>query len=336
MHHPTPPSSFRRPTRRRWLAYGGALTLLGSAALRAQQGNAPLAGQLRIVIPANPGGGWDHTGRALGAALEATGAASQVTYENIGGQGGLLGLQAFVQKHGADPNALLISGTVMVGAVALRRPDIDLAQVQPLARLTSEYMTVVVAAGSPLLNAKDLVDALRTRLADMPIAGGSAGGVDHLFAGMLVRAAKAPADKLVYKPFSSGPEVVQAVLDGQAAAGISGYSEMSEALASGKLRAIGISSMRSQFGLPSFHDQGVDADMTNWRGVLTGKQVPAARVQALTAALQRATRHESWQRALQDNRWNASWVDGKRFADFIALDLSTARIMAQLLKLKAN
>ncbi|MDO5086272.1 MAG: tripartite tricarboxylate transporter substrate-binding protein [Comamonadaceae bacterium] len=335
MNHPSPISSiFRSVTRRQWLACGGALALLGSASLRAQ--SKALVSNLHIVIPANAGGGWDRTGRALGAALTASGAVGQVTYENLGGQGGLLGLQAFAQKHGSNPDALLIGGTVMVGAVALHRPATDLRHVQPLARLTSEYLTVVVAADSPLLNAKNLVEALRSRLADMPMAGGSAGGVDHLFAGMLVRAAKAPAEKLIYKPFTSGPEVVQAVLDKQAAIGISGYSEMSEALASGKLRAIGISSMRSQFGLPSFHDQGVDADMTNWRGVFTGKQVPAARVQTLTTALQRATQHESWQRALQENRWNPSWVDGKRFADFIALDLSTTRVMVDLLKLKAG
>ena len=49
---------------------------------------AKLAGTVRIVIPANAGGGWDPTGRALGAAMVAAGAADQVEYENIGGKGG--------------------------------------------------------------------------------------------------------------------------------------------------------------------------------------------------------------------------------------------------------
>ncbi|WP_431137969.1 hypothetical protein, partial [Psychroserpens mesophilus] len=47
-----------------------------------------VATSLRIVIPANAGGGWDQTGRALGAALVASGAAERVEYENVGGKGG--------------------------------------------------------------------------------------------------------------------------------------------------------------------------------------------------------------------------------------------------------
>ena len=50
---------------------------------------------MRIVIPANAGGGWDQTGRALGAAIVAAGAADQVEYENIGGKGGTIGLAKY-------------------------------------------------------------------------------------------------------------------------------------------------------------------------------------------------------------------------------------------------
>ena len=64
-------------------------------------------------------GGWDQTGRALGAAL-ACGAADRVEYENLGGKGGTIGLAQFVERHGQDPDALLIGGMVMVGAVALQ------------------------------------------------------------------------------------------------------------------------------------------------------------------------------------------------------------------------
>ena len=42
----------------------------------------------------------------------------------------------------------------------------------------------------------------------MPVAGGSAGGVDHMFAGVLARAAKAKPEELVYKPFPGGADVV--------------------------------------------------------------------------------------------------------------------------------
>ena len=294
-----------------------------------------LAGTLRIVIPANPGGGWDQTGRALGAALAAVGAADQIEYENIGGKGGTIGLAKYAEKYSNDPNTLLMGGMVMVGAVALQKPAVDMSQIQPLARLTSDYLVAAVAAQSPIKTTKDLADAMRADLKAVPVAGGSAGGVDHIFAGVLARATKANPEGLVYKPFPGGAEVVEAVMSGNAAVGLSGYSEFSDAIAAGKLRAIGVSSRRSAFGLPAFREQGLDAVMANWRGVFTGKGVAPARAAEMLAAIEAATHHESWTRTLKQNRWEPSWLTGKDLAEFMELDLTTARVMVYLLKLKA-
>lgn len=294
-----------------------------------------LAPQLRIVIPANPGGGWDQTGRALGAALQQAGLAEQIEYENVGGKGGTIGLAHFADKYSDDPNALLVGGMVMVGAVALQKPRIDLSHVRPVARLTSDYLVVVVPAQSPIKSTRDLVAALRADLKAVPIAGGSAGGVDHMFAGVLVRAAKAAPDALVYRPHTSGADVVAALRKGDAAVGISGYSELSEALGQGTLRAIGVSSRRPVFGLPTFRDQGLDAEMANWRGVFAGKGVSPARVAEWAAALEHTTAQDPWQKALQKNRWESAWLAGKDLGEFIELSQTTASVMAYLLKLKS-
>ncbi len=307
-----------------------------AAAARSATPKAPkLAGTLRIVIPANPGGGWDQTGRALGAAIVGAGAADQVEYENIGGKGGTIGLAKYAEKYGNDANTLFMGGMVMVGAVALQKPAVDMSQIQPLARLTSDYLVAAVAAQSPIKTTKDLADAMRADLKAVPVAGGSAGGVDHIFAGVLARATKANPEGLVYKPFPGGAEVVEAVMSGNAAVGLSGYSEFSEAIAAGKLRAIGVSSRRSAFGLPAFREQGLDAVMANWRGVFTGKGVAPARAAEMLAAIEAATHHESWTRTLKQNRWEPSWLTGKDLAEFMELDLTTARVMVYLLTLKA-
>lgn len=320
-----------------WTALTPAAWAQASAtAARPTAPKAPkLAGTLRIVIPANPGGGWDQTGRALGAALAAVGAADQIEYENIGGKGGTIGLAKYAEKYGNDPNTLLMGGMVMVGAVALQKPAVDMGHIQPIARLTSDYLVAAVAAKSPIKNTKDLADAMRADLRALPVAGGSAGGVDHIFAGVLARASKAKPEDLVYKPFPGGSEVVDALVSGNAAVGLSGYSEFSDAIAAGKLRAIGVSSRRSAFGLPAFREQGLDATMANWRGVFTGKGVPSARMAEMLAAVEAATAHESWLRTLKSNRWEPSWLIGKDLAEFMELDLTTARVMVYLLKLKA-
>jgi putative tricarboxylic transport membrane protein len=296
---------------------------------------AKLAPKLRIVIPANAGGGWDQTGRALGAALLGAGATDEIEYENKGGKGGTIGLAYYAEKYANDPNTLLMGGMVMVGAVALQKPAIDMTRIQPIARLTSDYLVVVVPASSPIKSIPDLADRLRANPRDVPLAGGSAGGVDHVFAGVLTRGAGSKPEEMVYLPFPGGAEVVQAVLGGKAVAGISGYSEFADQLASGKLRAIGVSSKRAVFGIPAIREQGVDVDMANWRGVFTGQGVAPARLAEMVEGVKAAIAHDSWLKTMKQNHWESSWLSGPAFASFIDFDLTTSRVMVHLLKLKA-
>jgi putative tricarboxylic transport membrane protein len=301
----------------------------------AKDASKPLAQRLRIVIPANEGGGWDQTGRAIGAAMVAAGVCEQVDYENLGGKGGTIGLAAYAQRYSQDPNALMVGGAVMVGAVALQRPAVTLAQVQPLARLTGDYLVLVVKADSPIRSVTDLVAMVKADPKQVPFTGGSAGGIDHIFAGLFVRAAGAPVVDMVYLPFTSGVQSAEAVLSGKAVAGVSGYSEFADLLASGKLRAIGVSARKPMFGIPAIRDQKVDAVMSNWRGLFVGSGVLPARVAELLAGVKNATAHASWQKALKQNRWESSWLDGADLRSFIEIDQTTASAIIYMLKLKA-
>ena len=325
-------------TRRQWLGTCAALAapLAASLALPALAAPAQkLGSQLRIVIPANTGGGWDQTGRALGAALTSSGMVDKVIYENIGGKGGTLGLAEYLKRYDNDPDSLLIGGMVMVGALALNKTSDQLKKVQPLAKLTSDYLVVAVPADSPIHNPQALIKAMREDLSALAIAGGSAGGVDHMYAGMLARMAKAKPEELQYKPFPGGNDLVNALLQKQVQVGISGYSEFRDELRAGKLRALGISSRRTLFGIASMRDQGVDAEMSNWRAVFTGKNLPAERIQQMIAAIEFASNHESWKQSLSSNHWNASWQTGKPLQDFMEIETSTAQLMSYLLKLKS-
>ena len=118
-------------------------SFLKSMAALAAAGALPLsalaAANVKMMIPANPGGGWDTTGRALGKAMVESGAASTVTYDNKGGAAGALGLAQFVNGSKGDGNALMVMGAVMLGGLITGKPPVSLSQATPIARLTSEY-----------------------------------------------------------------------------------------------------------------------------------------------------------------------------------------------------
>ena len=90
---------------------------LKSLAALAAAGAYPLSAHaganLKMMIPANPGGGWDGTGRELGKALLDAKVADTVQYENKGGAAGVIGLAQFVNAAKGDGNALIMTGAVM-------------------------------------------------------------------------------------------------------------------------------------------------------------------------------------------------------------------------------
>ena len=83
-------------------------TLAALAAAGALPLSAHAAANIKMMIPANPGGGWDTTGRALGKALQDAKVADSVTYDNKGGAAGALGLAQFVNSSKGDPNAMMV------------------------------------------------------------------------------------------------------------------------------------------------------------------------------------------------------------------------------------
>ena len=77
------------------------------------------------MIPANPGGGWDQTGRNLAAAMQSAKLVSSVQFDNKGGAGGTIGLAQFVNSSKGDANAVMIGGMVMVGAIYLEDSPVN-------------------------------------------------------------------------------------------------------------------------------------------------------------------------------------------------------------------
>src|SRR5262249_35762366 len=116
---------------------------------------------LKLFVPAAPGGGWDQTARTIEQVLRATGAVKGVPMTNVGGAGGAVGLPQFLNQWKGQGNALMVAGMVMVGAIIANKSPVKLAQATPIARLTGEFLALVVPAASPFKNAKDFAAALK-------------------------------------------------------------------------------------------------------------------------------------------------------------------------------
>jgi len=275
---------------------------------------------LKMMIPANPGGGWDQTGRQLAAAMQSAKLVSSVQFENRGGAGGTIGLAQFVNASKGDPNALMIGGMVMIGAIYLDNAPVNLSMVTPIARLTGEYEVVVVPANSPHKTMADLVKALKANPGAVSWGGGSAGGTDHILVGLIAKAAGVDPAKTNYVAYKGGGEAVAAIIGGHVTAGVSGVGEFAEHIKSGRMRALAVSSPSRINNIPALKEQGLDVDLANWRGVFGAPGITTAQRDALVKLVKAATETAAWKATLEKLGWAPIFLGGDDFKKFIEDD----------------
>jgi putative tricarboxylic transport membrane protein len=308
-------------------------TFLKSLAALAAAGALPLsaraadAANLKMMIPANPGGGWDTTGRALGKALQDAGVAASVSYDNKGGAAGAIGLAQFVNSNKGDANALMTMGAVMLGGIITGKPPVSLSQATPIARLTSEYNVFVLPAESPLKTMKDVVEQMKKDPGSVKWGGGSRGSTEHIAAAMIAREVGVDPSKINYVAFRGGGEATAAILGGNVTIGGSGYSEFAEYIKTGKMRAIAVTSDARLKGLeiPTLKEQGINVVIGNWRGVYGAAGITPEQRKALTDMIVKATKSKAWAESLEKNAWTPALMTGKDFDNFVDNEFASLR-----------
>lgn len=274
-----------------------------------------------MFIPAGPGGGWDGLGRAIEQAARQSGLVGSFQFENVGGAGGTVGLPRFLAQRRGRPNALMVGGSVMVGAALTNKTPVSLQNTVPIARMTEEAGVIVVPANSPHQNIQQLLDALKENPRAVSVAGGSAGGTDHIILGLMLQKLGRQAREASFVAFPGGGPAQAAILGGQVAAGISGWSEFSEQIKAGRVRALATTGERRiETDVPTLKDSGMDVVATNWRGVFGAPGINPAQRQALVDLMTEIHATEAWRRILADRGWEDAFLTGAPFDQFLERD----------------
>lgn len=293
---------------------------------------------LDVIAPADPGGGWDQTARAVSAALTGDGLVDSAPVTNIGGAGGTVGLASLATE--TDYTTLMVTGSVMVGAVETNASQNRIEDMTPIARLTEEPLVIVVPANSEFQTVQDVVDAIVADGPQVTVTGGSAGGIDHILAGQLlvgggIDAADVPTS-LNYIANSGGGEALTMLLGGTAMVGISGVGEFAESVQSGDLRALAVSSAEPAVALPdvpTLQDEGIDLTITNWRGLLAPGGISDEERQALIDLVTEMNGAGQWTDAVATNGWTDAFLSGDDFQAFLDEDITLTQETLQTIGL---
>lgn len=249
---------------------------------------------LRFLVPFIPGSAPDVIARQIAERL-APALGQPVVVENRAGSGGNIGF-AYGARLPNDGYALVLgTNSLVINPALYRRVEFDpMADFVPVhLPFAMPHLLVVSAEAAP----RDL-DALIALLKAEPgrhnYASGGNGSGAHLSAELFRSRAEV---QVVHVPYRGAPEIINAVLGGQVLFGVPTMSTAMPLVASGRLRALAVTSPRRSPALPdvpALAERFPGAEVVSWFAVMAPAGTPAPIVARLDAALRGLFADEAW------------------------------------------
>lgn len=312
------------PFARRWMLAIALVMTLGAIGQSggigyAQNDEYPGDKAVTLIAPSSPGGGWDLTARSLAETLQKEGLIDHpLPVVNQPGATGAVSLSQLVTQHEGDPYQLSITSLPIMFNALRGDSDYGYQDVTMIARLMTEYFTVVVPKDSSYPGAPELLDAVIAEPGSVPIA---ASGDDRLPFALLVQAAGGDPLKINFIGYEGGGEQITALLSGDVKAAIAGASEFRGQIESGDLRGVAVLKEERLAGpyaeIPTAQELGYDVTLANWRGVMGPPGMPEDAVTYWQEKIENALQTETWKEIAAKNQWETTYMDGEEFDEYL-------------------
>jgi tripartite-type tricarboxylate transporter receptor subunit TctC len=226
-----------------------ALLLLGAVVIQpayAQSGKYPER-PVRMIIPFPPGGTVDVVARLVGPiATQSIG--QQIVMENRVGASGIIGT-GFVAQSKPDGYTLLINTTPLVTNTLMfnKVPYDALTDFAPISLLASTPSFVSVHPSVPAKNVKELIALAKARPGTLNYGGAGTGTNPHIAGELFNYLAKTEIAVVQYK---GGGPALTAAISGEVGVSFSGIAGAVGFVKSGRLRALGVTSVKESPALP--------------------------------------------------------------------------------------
>ncbi|AOB33377.1 ABC transporter substrate-binding protein [Bordetella sp. H567] len=286
---------------------------------------------ITIIVTFPPGGGTDLLARRIGAALQHD-LGQTVIVENRPGASGNIGARDVAQAAPDGYTLLMVNSSYAINPGVYRdlpfSPKQDLKGVINVAFVPS---VLAVPASSPFHTLAEALAAGQGGKAPSYASCGN-GTPQHLAGEMLRIASGRPLQHVPYK--GCGPALTD-VLSGQVGMGIVTASSAAPFLASGKLRALAVTSPRRTELMPSVPtvaEQGFPGfSLDQWHGLLVPAATPPAIVAKLNAAVAAVMHRADTRQALLQLGYSPTASTPAEFQSLIDADIDrfgqlTARI----------
>ncbi len=243
---------------------------------------------VRLIVPFAAGGSTDIIGRVLAQKLtEAWG--QQVIVDNRPGGSTVIGTD-IVAKSAPDGHTLLVTPApfTIVPSLLKKLPYDPAKDFEPITLINTTPLVVVVNPGVPAKSIKELIALAKAKPGLMNFGSSGSGGSNHL-AGELFNAM---ADvKIVHVPYKGNAPALSDLLGGHVDVVFNGLTSALPFIKSGKLRALGMTSLKRSAALPempTLDEQGLKGfQAVAWNGLTGPARTPKEAVAKAAAEVAR-------------------------------------------------
>jgi len=298
---------------------------------------------VECIAPANAGGGWDLTCRALGNVVaDAQLIEERIRVLNMPGAGGGVAYAHVVTERGEGEQVLVAAstGTTIRLAQGLYG-EFSTDDVHWLGAIGVDYGMIAVAVDSPFKTLEDVVEAWRTDPGSATMGGGSAvGGQDHMMSLLIAKEAGIDPAQLRYVPFDGGGEALAAALGGHIAL-VSGDASSNQAqIEAGTMRALAVLSEKRLDGvlshIPTAKELGYDVEWPIWRGYYAPKGTSDETLQKWYKVLEQTEQSEAWADVREQYGLQPYALIGEPFEAFIQQQVEELSVLSEEMALSSG
>lgn len=234
---------------------------------------------VRLVVPFAAGGSTDIMGRLVAQKLSEVWG-QQVIVDNRPGGSTTIGTD-IVAKSAPDGHTLLVTPApfTIVPSLLKKLPYDPAKDFTPITLINTTPLVVIVHPGVPVKNIKELVALAKARPGVLNFGSSGSGGSNHLAGELFNAMANVKITHVPYK--GNGPAMID-LLGGHIDMAYNGLTSAMQHIKSGKLRALGVTSLKRSAALPdmpTLDEQGLKGfQAVAWNGLTGPAGTPKAAV----------------------------------------------------------
>lgn len=278
---------------------------------------------ITIVVPYPPGGTNDIVARMLGKKLtEQMGQA--VIVENRAGASGTMGAGT-VARAAADGYTLLLitTGHTIHPALYPKLPYDMKTSFQPISKLTSGPMLVMVNPSLPVKNLAELIALAKSKPGELNYGSAGNGSTTHLTTELIDSIA---GIKMTHVPYKGSAPAMMDVISGNAQVVLDLVFSSQPHVKSGKLKAIAITgSKRSPIlpNVPTVAESGIPGfEATVWNALVAPAGTPKDVVAKLNAEIRKAMADPKFGDQLRSQGFDADWSTPEQLGTLVSSEMT--------------